>query len=216
MRSSRWRGMYCREVEDAAAMTSPKLPITTERLLLRRFERSDLDAVMAYCRLPDVQRYIDWTARDRSDVRSAIERMSAQHRLNRPGDAFTLAVASRSDDSVIGHVSLRWTDATAAQAELRFAFNPLYRRNGYASEAVRAIIDVGFEEFTFHRIFARCGADNVRSARRLKAIGMRLEAHYREHALFQGDWDEELHFAILDREWRRGSTVEEITRHRVA
>jgi RimJ/RimL family protein N-acetyltransferase len=47
-------------------------------------------------------------------------------------------------------------------------------------------------------------------------MGMRLEAHYREHALFQGEWDEELHFAVLDREWQRGAKVREITRHKVA
>jgi RimJ/RimL family protein N-acetyltransferase len=45
---------------------------------------------------------------------------------------------------------------------------------------------------------------------------MRLEAHYREHALFQGEWDEELHFAILDREWTRGGKVHELLKHRVA
>ncbi len=55
-----------------------------------------------------------------------------------------------------------------------------------------------------HRIFARCAARNESSAKLLKRLGMRLEAHYREHALFQGEWDEELHFAILDREWGRG------------
>ena len=54
------------------------------------------------------------------------------------------------------------------------------------------------------------------SARLLKSLGMRLEAHYREHALFQGEWDEELHFAVLDREWQRGAKVREITRHKVA
>jgi RimJ/RimL family protein N-acetyltransferase len=36
---------------------------------------------------------------------------------------------------------------------------------------------------------------------------MRLEAQYREHALFQGEWDEELHFAILDREWQASAKV---------
>ena len=116
----------------------------------------------------------------------------------------------------MGQVSLRWTDATAGQAELRFVFNPTFRRQGYASEAVKAALDYGFANFGFHRVFARCGADNQRSARLLKALGMRLEAHYREHALFQGEWDEELHFAILDREWRRGTKVKEISRHMVA
>ena len=134
-------------------MTSPKLPITTERLLLRRFERSDLDAVMAYCRLPDVQRYVDWKARDPGEARSAIAAMSGQHRLNRPGDAFTLAMTRREDGAVMGHISLRWTDATAAQCELRFVLDAAYRGNGYAGEAVRAALHIGFGHFAFHRIF---------------------------------------------------------------
>jgi RimJ/RimL family protein N-acetyltransferase len=203
-------------VEDAAAMTSPKLPITTESLLLRRFDRSDLEAVMAYSRQPDVRRYVDWKARDRSEAKAAIEAMSVQHRLNRPGDAFTLAMTRRSDGAVIGHVSLLWTDATAAQSELRFVLDAAHRGNGYAGEAIRAALDIGFGHFAFHRIFVRCGADNKGSARLLEGIGMRLEAHYREHALFQGDWDEELHFAILAREWLRSSKVKEISRQMVA
>jgi len=192
-------------------MKSPDLPVETDRLLLRYFEKSDLDEVMAYYGLPEVQRYLDWKARDRVECKAALDGMRTQRRLNRPGDTVTLAVERQSDHTLIGQVSLRWTDATAGQAELRFVFNPLYRRQGYASEAVRAAVKLGFEHFHFHRIFARCGGDNQRSARLMKGIGMRLEAHYREHALFQGEWDEELHFAILDREWRRGDKVKELT-----
>ena len=93
---------------------------------------------------------------------------------------------------------------------------PVYRNTGYGTEAVKAVLTLGFEKFKFHRIFARTAGKNEASARLLKDLGMRLEAHYREHALFQGEWDEELHFAILDREWQRGSKVREITRHKVA
>ena len=31
---------------------------------------------------------------------------------------------------------------------------------------------------------------------------MRREAHFREHALFKGGWDEEFYYAILEDEWR--------------
>jgi RimJ/RimL family protein N-acetyltransferase len=197
-------------------MTSPELPIETDRLLLRAFEKSDLESVLAYYQLPEVQRYLDWKARDKVEVKSALDVMRTQRRLHRPGDTVTFAVTRKSDAVLTGHVSLRWTDATAGQAELRFVFNPMFRRQGYATEAVKAALDVGFNALNFHRVFARCGADNQPSARLLKSIGMRLEAHYREHALFQGEWDEELHFAILDREWQRGAKVKEINRHMVA
>src|SRR5262245_7155281 len=105
-------------------MNSPDLPVFTDRLRLRAFEKSDLDSVLAYYQLPEVQRYLDWKARDKVEVKAALEAMRSQWRLHRPGDTVTFAVARKNDDALMGQVSLRWTDATAAQAELRFVFNP--------------------------------------------------------------------------------------------
>lgn len=192
------------------------LPIATDRLLLRPFERDDLDAVMAYYALPDVQRYLDWKARDRVEARHALDQLRKEMIIQRPGDTLSLAVVRKSDKRVVGQVALRWSDASAQQAELRFVLNAPYRGNGYATEAARAVIEFGFEQYRFHRVFARVDGRNVASARLLRGLGMRLEAHYREHALFQGEWDEELHFAILDREWRRGSKVEDLRKPKVA
>lgn len=197
-------------------MATTEMIVKTDRLILRPFEKSDFDEVLAYYALPDVQRYLDWKARDKLEAKSAFEAMRKQTRLTRPGEVLTLAVVRKSDGKVIGHVSLRYTDATAAQGEVRFAVAPVFRRKGYGTEAVKAALDLGFDQFRLHRISARTAGQNEASARLLKALGMRLEAHYREHALFQGEWDEELHFAVLDREWQRGAKVREITRHKVA
>ena len=193
-----------------------ELTIKTERLILRPFEKSDLEAVLSYYSLAEVQRYLDWKARDKSEAKAVFEQMRKQTRLSRPGEVLTLAIVRKSDAKVMGHISLSFMDATAAQAEIRFAVAPAYRRQGYAVEAVRAALTYGFDALKFHRIYARTAGKNEASARLLKDLGMRLEAHYREHALFQGEWDEELHFAILDREWSRGAKVHEITRHKVA
>jgi RimJ/RimL family protein N-acetyltransferase len=195
---------------------SSNLTIKTDRLILRPFEKSDLDAVLGYLSLPDMQRYLDWKARDSSEAASAFDAMRKQIRLTRPGDILTLAVVRKQDGTMMGHVALKWTDATAGQAEVRFALAPAFRRQGFASEALEAVLKYGFEKHKFHRVFARTAGHNEASARLLKKLGMRLEAHYREHALFQGEWDEELHFAILDREWQRGAKVHEISRHKVA
>lgn len=201
--------------EERDAMTQLQLPVETDRLTLRIFERADIDAVMAYHATPTVQRYLDWKARDKVEVAAAIRAMSEHVTLQRPGDILSLAVVRKSDKQLIGQVSLRWADATAGQGEVRFVFGPAYAGQGYATEAVSRLIDTAFDCFSMHRVFARCDARNTRSAKLLTRLGMRLEAHYREHALFQGEWDEELHFAVLDREWRRSTKVKELT-HRVA
>lgn len=192
------------------------LILKSDRLILRPFEQSDFDDVLSYYSLPEVQRYLDWKARDRIEAKSAFEAMRKQKRLTRPGEILTLGIVRKADGAVMGHVSLRWTDATAGQGEIRFAIGPVYRRHGYASEAVRTMMDLAFGEYRLHRIFAVTAGTNHASARLLKALGMRLEAHYREHALFQGEWDEELHFAILQREWKRGGKVHELSRQNVA
>lgn len=197
-------------------MKFPCSPIETKRLLLRPFENSDLDQVMDYYTLPAVQRYLDAKGRDRSECMAAIETMSKHRRFNRPGDVVSLAITRRGDGSLVGQISLQWTDATAGQAEIRFVINPDFRGQGFCTEAIQAVLDVAFDETGFHRVFVRCGAKNRGSAQMLKSLGMRLEAHYREHALFQGEWDEELHFAILDREWYRGGKVKELPTHLVA
>jgi RimJ/RimL family protein N-acetyltransferase len=197
-------------------MTVTHLPIVTERLVLRPFDRADLDEVMAYHALPDVQRYLDWKARDRVEGKQALKHLCDQTILRRPGDTLSLAIVRGSDERLMGQVSLRWSDATAQQAELRFVLNSMFRGQGYATEAARAAVDFGFDHYHVHRIFARVDGRNQASAKLLRSLGMRLEAHFREHALFQGEWDEELHFAILDREWQRSAKVADLKSRKVA
>lgn len=197
-------------------MNMPDLPITTDRLKLRVFEPRDLDGLFAYLSLPDSQRYLDVPVRDVGEARAELSTLRQQTRLMRPGDTLALAVSCVKTSALVGHVQLRWTDATASQAELRFLFDPRQSAERYATEAVSAALDLAFGTLGMHRVFVRSSARHTTSVRLLKALGMRLEAHYREHALFQGEWDEEMHFAILDREWRRTSKVQDIARPMVA
>lgn len=198
-------------------MSTLNLPIETDRLILRPFERGDVEALATYHALPSVQRYVFSRCRDRAEVAEALTIMRGHVALQRPGDTLTLAMIRKGDRQLIGHVSLHWSDATAGQGEVRFVINPAYSGNGFAREAVSAMFDLAFEHFRIHRVFARSDGRNHHSIKLMQQLGMRLEAHYREHALFQGEWDEELHFAILDREWQHSTKVEDLpSRHRVA
>jgi RimJ/RimL family protein N-acetyltransferase len=198
-------------------MSSLSSPIETDRLILRTFERSDVEALCAYHALPSVQRYVFNRTRDEVDVATALNVMREHVSLQRPGDIITLAVVRKGDRKLIGHVSLQWSDATAGQGEVRFVINPSFAGQGYCREALSALFDLAFDRFRMHRVFVRCDGRNHHSIKLMQQMGMRLEAHYREHALFQGEWDEELHFAILDREWQRSTKVKDFPhRQRVA
>lgn len=72
------------------------LTLKTDRLTLRTFERSDLDDVLSYYSLPEVQRYLDWKARDKSEATTAFEAMRRQKRLTRPGEILRWAWCASS------------------------------------------------------------------------------------------------------------------------
>lgn len=188
-------------------MSSFSLGTKTDRLVLRPFNRSDVAAVARYHTLANVQRYVVRPTRYADDVAAAVDIMSSQTALQRPGDTITAAIVRQVEKDLIGQVSLHWSDATASQGEVRFIIAPAHAGNGYLSEALSAVFDVAFGHYRIHRLFVKCEGRNHHTAKLMQKLGMRLEAHYREHALFQGEWDEELHFAILDREWQASSKV---------
>jgi RimJ/RimL family protein N-acetyltransferase len=183
------------------------LSTKTDRLVLRPFQRGDVAAVARYHTLPSVQRYVVRPTRYPEEVASAVDIMCGHTALQRPGDTISAALVRQVEGDLIGQVSLLWSDATAGQGEVRFVINPLHAGNGYLSEALSSVFDVAFGHFRIHRLFVKCEGRNHHTAKLMQKLGMRLEAHYREHALFQGEWDEELHFAILDREWQASSKV---------
>ncbi len=188
-------------------MSVMSLPIETSHLRLRPFERGDCDAVARYHTLPSVQRYVERPTRYADDVAAAVGVMRNQTELHRPGDILALAMVRKGDAALIGQVSLKWSDATASQGEVRFIIDPAFSGQGYLTEALTALFDLAFTHFRVHRLMVRCDGRSHHSIKLMQKLGMRLEAHYREHALFQGEWDEELHFALLDREWQRGNSV---------
>jgi RimJ/RimL family protein N-acetyltransferase len=131
----------------------------------------------------------------------AVRSRTTQIAFTGEGDKILLAVERNDDGRLIGEVSLIWRSVADQQAEIGYILHPDAHRQGYATEAADALLAFGFGPVGLHRIYARCDARNAGSAGVMKRLGMREEAHFREHAHFKGRWDEELICAILDRDW---------------
>jgi RimJ/RimL family protein N-acetyltransferase len=176
---------------------SPDLPITTERLLLRSFTRGDVDAVYAYRQRDDVSRYLADGPLSRETCAEAVRTRVLQTSLAAEGDRIALAAERRDGGQLIGELSLSWHSAASRQGEIGYIFNPDFQRCGYATEAVRALLRLGFEALDLHRIYARCDPRNCRSYALMERVGMRREAHFHEHVLVRGAWDDEYVYAVL-------------------
>jgi len=183
-------------------MPDPVVPVETERLILRRFMPEDFEAFHGYHRLPEVARYLYRNPRTPEQSRAALERFGTLQ-FEGEGDELVLAVEARETRALLGDVVLKWVSREARQAELGYTFAPEAAGRGYATEAARAMLGLGFGRFRFHRIFARCDALNTGSVNVLRRLGMRQEAHLVQNDRFNGVWGDELVFAMLQEEWTR-------------
>jgi RimJ/RimL family protein N-acetyltransferase len=180
----------------------PAGPLETERLLLRPFVAEDFDSVFAMQSRPDVARYLYWDARNEDEVRTALEKKIAGTAIRSEGDALFLAAVLKSTDEVVGDIVLHWISRGHRTAEIGFIVHPDHQGHGYATEAVRVLLRLAFEDLKLHRVIGRAEARNVASARVLEKLGLRQEAHLIENEYVKGEWQSELGYAILDREWR--------------
>ncbi|MCP4538058.1 MAG: GNAT family N-acetyltransferase [Chloroflexi bacterium] len=181
-------------------MTLP-YSIQTPQLILRPFEASDIDDLFEFHSRPEVAQFLYWNARNRSETEKVLEKRILTTTLVTEGDTLVLAVVLAELDKVIGDVYLMWRSQEHQQCEIGFVFHPDYQGQGYATEATREVLSFGFKEFGFHRIFGRCDARNVASAKLMERLGMRREAHFIHNEIFKGEWSDELVYAILQDEW---------------
>lgn len=179
----------------------PVYPIETERLSLRPFRTDDLGDLFAIFSRPDVTRYLYWPPLGRDEVRDLLSRWAAQVGIEQEGDAISLAVCRRDSGQLIGEVMLKWLSETHSQGEVGFMFHPDHHGQGFATEATRELLKLGFDHFDLHRIIGRLEARNTPSARVLERLGMRLEAHFRENEWVKGEWNDEQVYAVLHSEW---------------
>lgn len=63
------------------------------------------------------------------------------------------------------------------EVETGYALSPHYRGQGYATEAVRALVDYAFRELRIQRLFATTNRKNTGSINLMKRIGMRVTSN---------------------------------------
>ncbi|MFD5213837.1 GNAT family N-acetyltransferase [Microbacterium sp. NPDC058345] len=183
-------------------------PVRTPRLQIRRCTVDDLDAVWEYRRLPDVNR---WLGRAPATREAFHETYSERDRLASTFVIETLAAPTELP-AIIGDIMVRiedgWAQAEVAdqakgvQAELGWVLHPAHAGNGYATEAVRAVIDTCFGALGLRRVHAGCFTVNERSWRLMERLGMRREEGSRKTGLHRsGEWLDGLNYALLAEEW---------------
>ena len=148
----------------------------TERLILRRYKKEDLQDLFECLSDKDVVEYEPYKTMTFDEAKENLEW--------RIGTEEMIAVELKSSHKMIGNVYLGKRDFEAL--EIGYVFNRNYWGKGYAVESCEALIEQAFSNGV-HRIYAECDPLNENSWKLLESLGFRREAHFRKNVYFWKD-----------------------------
>lgn len=170
--------------------------LSTPRLLLRRLQSDDGDALCSYRSLPEVARYQGWESFGPEDARRLIESQDTAE-PGIPGTWFQVAVVELATGALMGDCGLHCLQDEPHQKELGVTLTPSHQGQGYATEAVECLLDYGFAALGLHRVIAIMGDQNQAAASLFRRLGFRQEAHHIEYRWYKSSWESEFVFALL-------------------
>lgn len=182
-------------------MTAPDFPISTERLLLRPFEQGDLDRLLETYGSPDVCR---WLLHEPWSRAQAGENLAKRLLRTDYADGGALSLVMEVDGDYAGDVVLFEVEGQPLTGELGWVVHPDHTGHGYAAEAARELLTLGFARYGLHRVLANLDGRNTASARVCERLGLRREAHHVADYWSKGEWTDTLVYALLDTEFDPG------------
>lgn len=173
--------------------------ITTDRLFIRTLDMKDRDAFFEYRSMPEVYKYQSWRPEDIDDIERFILANIAI--IPNTKDSWLQLAVCLKDGQLVGDVGIHFLD-DGFQAEIGYTLSHEFQGKGYASEAVRALIDYLFVGLNKHRITGSVDPDNLKSIMLLENLGFRKEAHFIKSYRLNDKWYDDCVYAVLADEWK--------------
>jgi [ribosomal protein S5]-alanine N-acetyltransferase len=179
--------------------------LTTPRLRLRWMENADAEAQYAIFSDPEVVRFwssAPWTTLEQST--DAIARALAGYS---DGSSLRFAVELQQTPGLIGCITLFRLDEQSRRCEIGYALARAHWGHGYATEAVHAALEYGFEALGLNRVEADIDPRNAASARTLERLGFRQEGFMPERWFVHGEMADTVYYGLLKRYWNESRPV---------
>ncbi|MCS0590461.1 GNAT family N-acetyltransferase [Massilia norwichensis] len=173
--------------------------LTTPRLKLRPMVEGDIPAHFALFADPEVARY--WSREPWTDMTQAEESIRAIIAAREDGSEVRFGIELLSSGELIGNVGLHHFFGQNRRCEIGYALVSKVWNQGYATEALRAAIQHGFDALDLNRIEADIDPRNIGSGRVLEKLGFRKEGYMPERWLVFGEFADTVNYGLLRRYW---------------
>ncbi|MBC8063420.1 MAG: GNAT family N-acetyltransferase [Chlorobia bacterium] len=176
--------------------------LLTDRLKLRAFRMADLPDLHAIDSDPAVTYFRGIEPMTQEESEAWVRR--AQKGTPKAGRKhFSWCIRRRQDDAFVGFTLLRSTRLEYQEWEVGYCLAQAQWGQGYATEATRGTLEFAYRQLSAHRVVANVYPQNEPSLKLLRKLGFREEARQLETYFEHGEWQDNVQYALLSREWEQ-------------
>lgn len=174
--------------------------ITTDRLILRRFEYSDDDSMLRNWIADDKiqSMYSEPVYSTKEEVKELLDKYIGSY--ERP-DYYRWAVIEKASGECIGQIAYFLVDSKNHFAEIEYCIGAEFQCRGYATEATKAVIAFGFDRINLHKVQICTKTINQPSRRVIEKCGFTYEGTLRDYFFMNGEYVGRHYFSILREEY---------------
>jgi [ribosomal protein S5]-alanine N-acetyltransferase len=177
---------------------NPFPQITTERLLLCRITGQHAAALLQLRSNEQTMQYIDKEkAKTIAEIDMLIKRIDDDLGT---AEGITWCMALKEDPlTLIGSIGFWRIIKQHYRAEIGYMLHHDHLNKGLMTEAVKAVIDFGFNTMQLHSIEAHINPSNAASAALLTKMGFVREAYFKEDYFFRGKFLDSAIYSLLNK-----------------
>lgn len=169
--------------------------LETENLILREMSPEDVSALLKHFGNTEVVRFINM--QPIKTIEQANEWLKWMGGFFAARDGLRWGITLKADNTFIGSAGLHRWNREAHYAEIGCDIAYPYWGHGYGQEAMRKIIEFGWEQMKLNRIEADTVNGNLRSIHVLEKLGFKAEGTLRQRILKGGKYYDIHLFGLL-------------------
>lgn len=152
--------------------------LRTERLVLKKMEVSDSSSLFKIWSDSEVTRFMNiYSLTDESQAIEIIEMLDGLYQEDK---AIRYSIIQSESNQIIGSCGYNSLDFENLKAEIGYDLGKEYWGNGFASEAIPALLDYAFNTLNLNRIEAKVEPENSNSIRLLEKLHFQFEGTLRK------------------------------------
>ncbi|MFV0393799.1 MAG: GNAT family N-acetyltransferase [Coprobacillaceae bacterium] len=176
--------------------------IQTERLVLRCFKYEDNTSMRKYwISNPNIQKmYSEPIYETETEVKELLDNYISSYQKS---NYYRWAITLLGSDDCIGQIAYFLTDDKNHFGEIEYCISEEFQNRGYITEAVKTILEYGFENINLHKVQICHKSNNMPSKRVIEKNGFTYEGTLRDYFYIDGEYIGRLYYSILKSEWQK-------------